>query len=572
MSFAHTFYLHDTIKTMKNRTYQHHLRMQFLLTSLIPIFILLILFGFFTYFSNEYTIYMNSKNAVEEVNKVMNTVYSDFNSFVFDLEQSDEVINFLNNEASSNIIYSKYYGFMSDNQIDSELFIYDHKGQLKFSSINQEAIDLQISTVNKLMISRFVDHELEMSTGNFIFSNYFNDTSTHVIASRIGQEEVLGYVMYYINASELNQLIDDTPINYVIITDQFNNIISTSNNQFYNSSNKFIKANNEVITLRNGLKYQVNVSQNKLYQYKVYTLIYAPNFWDMYLTSFILVIFSSFLLILLVLRLAREMAMNNSRSIDELLITVNKIKEGDLNARAVLNTNDEFEILANQLNDMVIALNDSMNRNIELNSLKTQAEKKQLIAQFNPHFLFNTLETIRYLILSRPKEASELILRTTQLLRYSLHQADELVLLKNDLEYTRIYCEIQKTRFAEKFNYTLDLNEDILEQKVPKLMIQPIIENSIIHGYKQKDSLEVIVKGRMISDRVEISISDNGQGISQDKLIEIQEMIQNKTNHSNHQGIYNVYKRLYLVYEDRLKFDIISDANGTVFNVSFPRG
>ena len=116
---------------------------------------------------------MNSKNAVEEVNKVMNTVYSDFNSFVFDLEQSDEVINFLNNEASSNIIYSKYYGFMSDNQIDSELFIYDHKGQLKFSSINQEAIDLQISTVNKLMISRFVDHELEMSTGNFIFSNYF---------------------------------------------------------------------------------------------------------------------------------------------------------------------------------------------------------------------------------------------------------------------------------------------------------------------------------------------------------------------------------------------------------------
>lgn len=140
------------------------------------------------------------------------------------------------------------------------------------------------------------------------------------------------------------------------------------------------------------------------------------------------------------------------------------------------------------------------------------------------------------------------------------------------MEYTRIYCEIQKTRFAEKFNYTLDLNEDILEQKVPKLMIQPIIENSIIHGYKQKDSLEVIVKGRMISDRVEISISDNGQGISQDKLIEIQEMIQNKTNHSNHQGIYNVYKRLYLVYEDRLKFDIISDANGTVFNVSFPRG
>ena len=389
---------------------------------------------------------------------------------------------------------------------------------------------------------------------------------------KIGQLENLGYVLYYINASELNQLIDDTPINYVIVTDKYNNIISTSNNQFYNSSNKFIQKNNDVITLKNGLNYKVNVSQNRLYDYKVYTLIYAPNFWQEYLTSFILVLFSSFLLILLVLRLARNMALNNSRSIDELLITVNKIKEGDLNARAELNTNDEFELLANQFNTMVMALNDSMNRNIELNILKTQAEKKQLIAQFNPHFLFNTLETIRYLILSKPAEASDLILRTTQLLRYSLHQADELVLLKHDLEYTRIYCEIQKTRFSEKFEYTLDLNNEILNQKVPKLLLQPIIENSIIHGFKQKNKLTVSVVGIIQNDRILLSISDDGYGISNEKLNEIKKMIIDKKNNTNHQGIYNVYKRLYLVYEDKLEFDIQSNENGTVFNVSFPRG
>lgn len=557
---------------MTKRTYQHHLRTQFLLTSLIPIFVLLILFALFTYFSSEYNIVMSSKNAVEEVNQVMRTVYTDFNSFVFDLGESDEVIDFLENKASSNIIYSKYYGFKSDTQIDSELFIYDHGGELKFSSIDQASNDVQIKTVNKLMISRLMDSEIEMSTGNFIFSNYFDDSSTHVVIGKLGKQETLAYVLYYINASELNQLIDDTTINYVIITDKFNNIISTSNNQFSHLSNKFMQNNNDIITLKNGLNYKVNVSQNRLYNYKVYTLIYAPNFWQAYLTSFILVLFSSFLLILLVLRLARDMALNNSKSIDELLITVNKIKKGDLNARAELNTNDEFEILANQFNDMVIALNDSMNRNIELNTLKTQAEKKQLIAQFNPHFLFNTLETIRYLILTKPAEASDLIMRTTQLLRYSLHQADELVLLKHDLEYTRLYCEIQKTRFAEKFDYSLMLSDAILEQKVPKLLLQPIIENSIIHGFKHKNKLSVIVLGRIESDRIVLSISDNGHGIGIDKLEEINKMIQNKNNDSNHQGIYNVYKRLYLVYEDQLEFDIQSNENGTVFNVSFPRG
>jgi sensor histidine kinase YesM len=266
------------------------------------------------------------------------------------------------------------------------------------------------------------------------------------------------------------------------------------------------------------------------------------------------------------------MALSNSKSIDELLITVNKIKEGDLNARAELKTNDEFEILANQFNTMVIALNDSMNRNIELNSLKTQAEKKQLIAQFNPHFLFNTLETIRYLILTKPNEASDLILRTTQLLRYSLHQADELVLLKHDLEYTRLYCEIQKTRFAEKFEYTLDIHDEILSQKVPKLLIQPIIENSIIHGFKQRNNLNVSVKGYFEDDRLVIYIIDNGFGIGNDKLKEIKRMITDKNNNSNHQGIYNVYKRLYLVYEDKLEFDIQSNENGTTIKVSFPRG
>lgn len=557
---------------MAKRTYQHHLRIQFLLTSLIPIFVLLILFGLFTYFSSEYNVYMNSKNAVEEVNQVMRKIYSDFNTFVFELEENNEVNDFLDGNASSNIIYSKYYGFMSESQIDSELFIYDHLGELRFSSINQDKLDIQVSIVNTLMMSRFIDSDIEMSTGNFIFSNYFNDTSTHVVIGKIGQLETLGYAIYYVNASEINQLIDDTPINYVIITDQYNNIISTSNNQFYNSTNKFIQKNNSVITLRNGLDYKVNVSQNKLYNYKVYTLIYAPNFWQEYLTSFILVLFSSFLLILLVLRLARNMALSNSKSIDELLITVNKIKEGDLNARAELKTNDEFEILANQFNTMVIALNDSMNRNIELNSLKTQAEKKQLIAQFNPHFLFNTLETIRYLILTKPNEASDLILRTTQLLRYSLHQADELVLLKHDLEYTRLYCEIQKTRFAEKLEYTLDIHDEILSQKVPKLLIQPIIENSIIHGFKQRNNLNVSVKGYFEDDRLVIYIIDNGFGIGNDKLKEIKRMITDKNNNSNHQGIYNVYKRLYLVYEDKLEFDIQSNENGTTIKVSFPRG
>ena len=238
---------------MIKRTYQHQLRIQFLLTSLVPIFVLLVLFGLFTYFSSEYKTYIDSKNAVQDINQVMQKIYSDFNNFIFNLEESDEVKDFLENDTSSSIMYSKHYGFINESNIDSEIFVYDQTGTLKFSSISKEYIDAQVSTINLLMLSRFRGTDIEMTTGNFIFSNYFSDYSTHIIAGRIGQNETLGYVLYYINASQLNQLIDDTQIDYVIVTDQYNNIISTSNNQFYNSSNKLIFRNKDKITLKNGL-------------------------------------------------------------------------------------------------------------------------------------------------------------------------------------------------------------------------------------------------------------------------------------------------------------------------------
>jgi len=103
-------------------------------------------------------------------------------------------------------------------------------------------------------------------------------------------------------------------------------------------------------------------------------------------------------------------------------------------------------------------------------------------------------------------------------------------------------------------------------------MLQPIIENSIIHGFKKKNRLEVHVEGTIQDNRICLIIKDNGQGISIDKLEDINRIILNKENSTNHQGIYNVYKRLYLVYEDELVFEIQSSTMGTEIKVSFPRG
>ena len=165
--------------------------------------------------------------------------------------------------------------------------------------------------------------------------------------------------------------------------------------------------------------------------------------------------------------------------------------------RIQLHTADEFEDVGGQINELLEHIMYLNRRNEELIDLNARIEFQQLTEQINPHFLYNTLETIRNLVVFDAPKAEELIIDLTDILRYSVDTSRQEVLLQEDMEYLYQYLNIQGCRFGERLRWQVDLDPACGGCHVPKLLIQPIVENSIKYGFQKKMELNISIAGRV---------------------------------------------------------------------------
>lgn len=190
---------------------------------------------------------------------------------------------------------------------------------------------------------------------------------------------------------------------------------------------------------------------------------------------------------------------------------------------------------------------------------RKKAEITSLQRQINPHFIFNTLNTIASFIRFNPQKARELIINLSTYLRHNLEFNDEPISIKKEIIQVKSFVDIQKARFGDRLQVIYDIDD--IDIKIPSLIIQPLVENAIIHGILNNDDKrngKVIVSVKNLEDKVKISIEDNGVGID-DKVIEslyLGNMPKNKI------GLYNVDLRLKLYYQQGLNISKLD--NGTL--------
>jgi len=193
--------------------------------------------------------------------------------------------------------------------------------------------------------------------------------------------------------------------------------------------------------------------------------------------------------------------------------------------------------------------------------LANKAEIKALQAQINPHFLFNALNTIISFVRIDPNRARELIINLSTYLRYNLEVGENHVDIYLELEQVKAYIEVEKARFGDKLNIIYNIDDD-LDVKIPSLIIQPIVENSIKHGIlegKGTGSVTIEIK-KVEGDNVMIVIEDDGVGISK----EIIEKVYESKMEENKIGMSNVHKRLKYIYGEGLIIERLK--NGTRIN------
>ncbi|WP_339321712.1 sensor histidine kinase [Paenibacillus sp. FSL W8-0194] len=228
---------------------------------------------------------------------------------------------------------------------------------------------------------------------------------------------------------------------------------------------------------------------------------------------------------------------------------------------------DEIGELIRNFNMMTSRINSLINNVYKLEIQKKSLEMEQVRAelnvlqsQMNPHFLFNTLNAILVVCTKHEySEVTDIIKSLSKLLRRLLSWKEDLVTLEEEIRFTEMYLKIEKFRFRDKFEYRFDVDERVLNYKIPKMSIQPLVENACKHGIQAVDGQGLITVGAAIEgDRLHVSVSDNGKGMSAEKRNDIMKAIQIENVSGNSIGIRNVYRRLELYYNDLVRFDIQS--------------
>lgn len=260
-------------------------------------------------------------------------------------------------------------------------------------------------------------------------------------------------------------------------------------------------------------------------------------------------------------------------AIDTIVACLAEVQKGNFSSYMNIEADNEFAIIADSYNIMIGSIGSLIQKNKEIMKETVSAQIKQLESQFNPHFLFNTLENIKYMVQLEPHSIPVIINNLSELLRYSISISESNVSLAEDLKYTENYLSIQKFRFRTSLTYLIDIAPETKNCIVPKLLIQPLIENSIVHGYGtgQKRQLAITVRTHIRDGKLCVYVTDNGMGMNEGQTCELRTILEQNRRTVKHFGLYNIRRRLTLLYGSMADFTIESSAGkGTTVGLSFP--
>ena len=277
--------------------------------------------------------------------------------------------------------------------------------------------------------------------------------------------------------------------------------------------------------------------------------------------------------LLLSLLLGSQFSMAFSREIFEPIRELNtamaRIEEGDLAVRLEVRGTDEISQLLERFNLMAGRLKENLDNSIRQQQELGDAQIRMMQAQLNPHFLYNTLDTLKWLgKINRIPEVSTISANLADILRSSI-SADDFVRLGDELALLERYVEIQNIRFPDKFVYQTDIEDETREMLIPKLTLQPLVENAIIHGFEDGSHGVITVSAAQRGDELTVTVQDDGCGMSPDSRARF---LAKSGAASGHLGLYNVDAILRLHYGEKcgLKFLSPRDGRGTCIRMTLP--
>jgi two-component system, sensor histidine kinase YesM len=534
---------------------------------------------------NKYT--ETAVQSVFETSEKLNFILADIQELSTVIISDSELLEMLKNrsEYKAEELNRKLRGYLTSRNDIEVIDLYSNNGYYtvgakKINPIEELSSDLKKSSGQPLWLPT-KSNEIEILSGKFN-KNYFTLARKVVDFNNL---EEYGYLLINLEEPILEQsyssLLDHEEVE-VFICDSQGTIISHSNKERIGGtirSEPFAKA---VLSGQSGhsyVQYKTDTGSKvaiystiKNSDWKIIKTISTDFLYEEINRMQTLVIVGGMIYALVIILYILFFSFRYTEPMMKMMSVIKRVEHGDLSARTEVHSNDEVGQLGHRLNNMIAEMQVLIDKLIREEQEKKEVELEALHAQINPHFLYNTLNTIKWMAkIQGNTSVSTAITALVKLLRISINLGRDMISLREEIDYVMNYIVIQKLRFSKEINIVYNIEESCANLSVPKLILQPIVENSIIYGMEdERLDLNIQVNAFTLENRLVIEIIDNGPGIEEAVLKNILAKPSDKNRFSK-VGLNNVNQRIKLYFGSDFGLDIETElGSGTKVILMLP--
>lgn len=355
--------------------------------------------------------------------------------------------------------------------------------------------------------------------------------------------------------------------NELCMTDVDGNLIATTNGENLGKHNQVLDFADKTqgMVVRSGKCYFFKRISD--WNYYVVSIVMLRDLYRPSVQSAVLMILLATLLILGSLFLIRSMIARSYRPLQTVVDAMDRASENQLHHRIdTENMGEDFQKLGIGFNGMMDDIQELMEQVVEEQRQMNQIQLNALQSQIQPHFLYNTLDCIHWQArVDGNREISDLVMALARYYRLCLSKGKDIISLKQELEHIQCYLLIQNKRYGDIIDYEMHVDACFMDVKIPKLTLQPLVENSIYHGIKVKQGCSGIVRieAEKAEEGIRILVSDSGMGMDEEQILEMNRSIFNHDETFGY-GVRNVNRRIELMFGEKYGLHYRTNGNGGV--------